>query len=60
MTLIYHEKKIPREVIHKCPRWLSFISPVKMAAIVFNTGAITYLLQHLQIVKGALLYSLSL
>ena len=58
MTLVNDEQHIFREIIQQTIGWSARFTAVEITAVVLHTGAVTQLVQHLQIVFHALLYTL--
>src|SRR5574344_642780 len=60
MAFIYKSYKIVREVIYEAEWSLTTFSPIKISRIVFNSGAVAELLNHLHIVFNPLFQTVCL
>ena len=60
MALINHEQHFFREIIQQTIRRCAFFPTIEITAVVLHSGAVTELVQHLQIVLHTLLDTLSI
>ena len=60
VALIHHQQPVVGEIIDQALRWRAGRAAGQMAGVVLHTVAVTHLLQHLEVVGGALLQALSL